>query len=317
MVELVGERDLPAQTLDGYKMGLMATAGLVSDLKLVQYYGADGIGLYRTEFPFMARSTLPTEEEQYRIYRTMVEGTDGKPVHIRTLDVGGDKSIPYMNLPEEENPFLGWRSIRMFMEKVDIFKTQIRAILRAARHGPVGILIPMVTILEEVLGVRRLIEESKRELETSKIPFNPDVPLGLMIEVPSAAHLSNRLARVADFFTIGTNDLTHMNPSVLNLIAMTTQSAREAGISVGICGEVAADPLWTPLLIGLGVTVFSMNSASIPLIKRSIRSIRREDCMRAARRALKADTSSEVRRIMSRFEQIIQTEVMFHPTELH
>lgn len=335
MVELVSEKDLPAVTLDGYRVQLMGNAGLVSDLKLVQYYGADGIGLYRTEFPFMARSSLPTEDEQYRIYRTMVEGTKGKPVNIRTLDVGGDKAIPYLDMPEEENPFLGWRSIRMFMEKADIFKTQIRAILRAARHGPVGILIPMVTILEEVHSVQNLIEECKEEMEDSKVPFNPDVPLGFMIEVPSAAHLSNKFARVADFLTIGTNDLVQyalavdrnnkrvahlydpMNPAVLNLIALATRAAREAGIPVGICGEVAADPLWTPLLIGLNVGVLSMNSASIPIIKRSIRLLHRDDCLRAARRALRAGSSAEVRRILSRFEQIIETEVIFHPAELH
>jgi phosphotransferase system enzyme I (PtsP) len=335
MVELVSEKDLPAVTLDGYRVQLMGNAGLVSDLKLVQYYGADGIGLYRTEFPFMARSSLPTEEEQYRIYRTMVEGTGGKPVHIRTLDVGGDKAIPYLDMPEEENPFLGWRSIRMFLEKSDIFKTQIRAILRAACHGPVGILIPMVTILEEVHGVKALLEECKTELEADQLSFNPDAPLGFMIEVPSAAHLSEKLVREADFLTIGTNDLVQyalavdrnnkrvahlydpMNPAILNLISMTARAAFNAGIPVGVCGEVAADPLWTPLLIGLGIGVFSMNSASIPVIKRSIRLLRREDCLRAARRALKADSSAEVRRIMSRFEQIIETEVLFHPSEKH
>jgi len=335
MVELVSEKDLPAVTQDGYGVQLMANAGLVSDLKLIQYYGADGIGLYRTEFPFMARSMLPTEDEQYKIYKTMVEGADGKRVNIRTLDVGGDKAISYLHMPEEENPFLGWRSIRMFLEKTDIFKTQIRAILRAACHGSVGILIPMVTILEEVHGVQILIEESKKELEAAKISFDPDVPLGFMIEVPSAAHLADHLAREADFFTIGTNDLVQyalavdrnnkrvahlydpMNPAVLNLIAMTTRAARKAGIPAGICGEVAADPLWTPLLIGLDVSVLSMNSASIPIIKRSIRLIRKEDCLKAAHRALKADSSTEVRRILSRFEQVIETEVIFNPAELH
>jgi phosphotransferase system enzyme I (PtsI) len=283
----------------------------------------------------MARSILPTEDEQYRIYRNMVEGAGGKPVKIRTLDVGGDKSIPYLNLPEEENPFLGWRSIRMCLEKADIFKTQLRAILRAARHGPVSILIPMVSTLEEVLGVKRLIEETRRELERAKVPFSTSVPLGLMIEVPSAAQLAGKLAREVDFFSIGTNDLTQytlavdrnnkrvahlynpMNPAVLKLIAMTTRAAREAGIPVAACGEVAADPIWTPLLIGLGVTEFSMNAASIPLIKRSIRLIRQEDCLRAARRALKAGTSAEVRRIISRFEQMISEQVVFQPAEIH
>jgi phosphoenolpyruvate-protein phosphotransferase len=311
----------------------MSNAGLLSDLKFVDYYGADGIGLYRTELPFMARSILPTEDEQYRIYRNMVEGMGGKPVKIRTLDVGGDKTIAYLNLPVEENPFLGWRSIRMCLEKVDIFKTQLRAILRAARHGPVSIMIPMVSTLEEVLGVKKLIEESCRELERAKIPYNGSVPVGLMIEVPSAALLAGKLAREVDFLSIGTNDLTQyalavdrnnervsnlydpMNPAVLNLIAMTTKAARDAGIPVAVCGEIAADPVWTPLLIGLGATELSMNAASIPLIKRSVRLVRQEDCRRAARRALKAGTSAEVHRIMSRLEQMISERVLFKSSE--
>lgn len=335
VVELVREKELPAVTLDGVKVDLMANVGLLSDLKFMDYYGADGIGLYRTELPFMARSILPTEDEQYRIYRSMVEGAKGKMVNIRTLDVGGDKTIPYLNFPVEENPFLGWRSIRMCLEKVDIFKTQIRAIMRAARHGAVSILIPMVSTLEEVKGIKRLLEESRVELKSSKIPHNSSVHVGLMIEVPSAALLAGTLVREVDFLSIGTNDLTQytlavdrnnkrvahmydpMNPAILNLISITAKAARDRGVPVAVCGEIAADPLWTPLLIGMGIVELSMNASSIPLIKRSIRLIRHEDCLRAARRALKAGSSAEVRRIMSRFEKMIQTEVVFQPTELH
>ncbi len=335
VVELVSEKELPAVTLDGYKVDLMANVGLLSDLKFIEYYGADGIGLYRTELPFMARSILPTEDEQYRIYRRMVEGAMGKMVNIRTLDVGGDKSIPYLSFPAEENPFLGWRSIRMYLEKADIFKTQIRAIMRAGRHGQVSIMIPMVSSFDEVKGVQRLIEESRVELKSSRIPHNSTVRVGLMIEVPSAALLAGKLAREVDFLSLGTNDLTQytlavdrnnkrvahmydpMNPAVLNLISITARAAKEANIPVSVCGEIAADPLWTPLLIGLGIEELSMNTSSIPLIKRSIRLIRHDDCLRAARRALKASTSAEVRRIMSRFEKMIQTEVVFHPAEVH
>lgn len=335
VVELVSEKELPAVTLDGYKVDLMANVGLLSDLKFIDYYGADGIGLYRTELPFMARSILPTEDEQYRIYRSMVEGAKGKMVNIRTLDVGGDKNIPYLNFPVEENPFLGWRSIRMCLEKGDIFKTQIRAIMRAARCGPVRILIPMVSSLEEVMGIRKVIEECRMELKSSKTPHNSSVPVGLMIEVPSAALLAGKLAREVDFLSIGTNDLTQytlavdrnnkrvahlydpMNPAILNLISMTARAAREGGIPIAVCGEIAADPLWTPLLIGLGIAELSMNASSIPLIKRSIRLIRHADCQRAARRALKTGTSADVRRIMSRFEKMIQTEVVFQPAEKH
>jgi phosphotransferase system enzyme I (PtsP) len=335
VVELVSERDLPAVTMDGFKVTLMANVGLLSDLKFIDYFGAEGIGLYRSELPFMARSILPTEDEQYRIYRNMVEGAGGKMVNIRTLDVGGDKSISYLNLPVEENPFLGWRSIRMCLEKGDIFKTQIRAIMRAARHGPASILIPMVSTLDEVKGVQRFIEDARMELKLSNIPHNSSLLLGLMIEVPSAALLAGKLAREVDYLTIGTNDLTQytlavdrnnknvahmydpMNPAMLNLISATARAAREANIPVAVCGEIAADPLWTPLLIGLGIGGLSMNASSIPLIKRSIRLIRHEDCVRAARRALKTGTSADVRRIMSRFEKMIQAEVVFQPKELH
>ena len=223
----------------------------------------------------------------------------------------------------------------MCLEKADIFKTQIRSIMRAARHGPASILIPMVSTLEEVMGIRRLMEESRMELKSSKIPHNSSVQLGLMIEVPSAALLADKLAREVDFLSMGTNDLTQytlavdrnnkrvahiydpMNPAILKLISISSRAAREAGIPIAVCGEIAADPLWTPLLIGLGIDELSMNASSLPLIKRSIRLIRHADCLRAARRALKAGTSADVRRIMSRFEKMIQAEVVFQPTELH
>ena len=333
MVELVRERDLPAVTLDGYRVELLANVGLISDLKLTSFYGAEGIGLYRTEIPFLARNMIPEEDEQYRIYRRMVEGAMGKPVTIRTLDVGGDKNVPYLKIPKEENPFLGWRSIRMCLEKVDIFKIQIRAILRAAVHGSVNLMIPMISSMEEVHRVKTLIEESIRELDASRVPHRSGVPVGIMIEIPAAAHLADRLAKEVDFFSIGTNDLTQyalavdrnnrkvahlydpMNPAVLSLIQMTTKAARDNGIPVGVCGEIASLPLWTPLLLGLGVTDLSMNAAAIPLVKRSIRLIKYQDCQRAARRAIKASTSSEVRRILSRFETMIKTQVYFSPRE--
>jgi phosphotransferase system enzyme I (PtsP) len=333
VVELVKEKDLPAVTLDGREVGLLANVGLLSDLKLTNFYGADGIGLYRTELPFLARNVLPEEDEQYRIYRKMVEGTGGKPVTIRTLDVGADKNIPYLDLTAEENPFLGWRSIRMCLERVDIFKTQLRAIMRSARHGMVRILIPMISSMEEIYRVKDLIGESAKELEKSGTPHNSHVPVGVMVEVPSAALLAGKLAKEVDFFAIGTNDLTQytlavdrnnrkvahlydpMNPAILSLISMTAKAARDAGIPVAVCGEIASQPIWTPLLIGLGVTELSMNAASIPFVKRSLRLIKYEDCHRAARRALKANTSAEVRRILSRFEKMINTKVYFSPKE--
>ena len=333
VVELVSEKDLPAETLDGYRVELMANVGLLSDLKLVHFYGAAGIGLYRTELPFIARNILPTEDEQYRIYRRMIEGAKGKMVTIRTLDIGGDKNIPYLKFPPEENPFLGLRSIRMCLEKLDVFKVQLRAVLRAARHGKVKLLIPMISSMEEIIKVKTIISETVQELEKTKVPFNSKVPLGVMIEIPSAVHLARKLAKEVDFFSIGTNDLIQyalavdrnnkkvahlydpMNPAILNLIHMTSRAAKEAGIPVAVCGEVAADPLWTPMLIGLGINEFSMNAAAIPLVKRAVRLIKQEDSTRAARRALKVGTTAEVRRILTRFEHLITTEILYSPQE--
>lgn len=333
VVELVKEKDLPAVTLDGVTIDLMANVALLSDLKIANFYGADGIGLYRTELPFIARGILPTEDEQYRIYRRMVEGMNGRPVTIRTLDIGADKNLPYLTFGQEENPFLGFRSVRMCLEKVDIFKTQLRAILRAACHGPVSILIPMASSLEEIQRVRVLIQESVTELDASRTRHSPDIPLGIMIEVPSAALLAGKMAKEVDFFSIGTNDLTQytlavdrnnrrvahlydpMNPAVLNLISLASRAARDSGSPIAVCGEIASEPLWTPLLIGLGISELSMNASSIPLVKRSVRLVKMADCQRAARRALKAGTSAEVRRILSRFEQMIASQVVYSPKE--
>ncbi|UCF31946.1 MAG: phosphoenolpyruvate--protein phosphotransferase [bacterium] len=333
LVELVSEKDLPSVTLDGVKIHLMANVALLSNLKLVNFYGADGIGLYRTELPFIARQVLPNEDDQYRIYRSMVEGMKGKPVTIRTLDVGADKNIPSLHPGQEENPFLGFRSIRMCLEKVDVFKTQLRAILRAARHGPVRVLVPMISSMEEIYRIKTLVRESIKELEMARTRHNSDIPLGIMIEVPSAAQLAGKMAKEVDFFSIGTNDLTQytlavdrnnrrvahlydpMNPAVLNLINMAAKAARETGLPISLCGEIASQPIWTPLLIGMGITELSMNASAIPLVKRSVRLIKMEDCQRAARRALKAGTSAEVRRILSRFEQMVSSQVIYTPRE--
>ncbi len=317
--ELVSEKALPAVTRDGARVILMANAGLLSDLKLVHFYGAEGIGLYRTEFPFFARKGIPSEDDQYRIYRKMVEGAEGKSVTIRTLDAGGDKEVPALGIPDEENPFLGWRAIRVCLEKVDLFKDQLRAVFRAASHGPVKLLLPMVSSLEEVLKAKAIIAETLAELAAARVPFSAEVPLGLMIEIPSAALIAPRLAKEVDFFSIGTNDLTQytlavdrsnkkvahlfnpMHPAVVQLMAATARAAEEAGIPVSVCGEVAADPAWAPLLVGLGYTELSMNPASIPLVRRAVRSFSREEAAKAVRRALKAGSAEEVRKLLARF----------------
>jgi phosphotransferase system, enzyme I, PtsP len=316
---LVSEKDLPSVTADGCRISLLANAGLLSDLRLIHFYGAEGVGLYRTEFPYFARKGLPSEEEQYRIYRKMVEGAEGKPVTIRTLDAGGDKELAALGIPPEENPFLGWRAIRLCLGRMDIFTDQLRAIYRAANHGPVKLLIPMVSSLEEVLRVKAVLAETLSELAAARIPHNPEVPLGVMIEIPAAALIAPRLAREVDFFSIGTNDLTQyalavdrnnkkvahlfnpMNPGVIQLMALTARAAGEAGIPVSVCGEVASDPAWAPLLVGMGFTELSMNPASIPLVRRAVRALSREEAARAARKALKAGTVADVQKLLAKF----------------
>jgi phosphotransferase system enzyme I (PtsP) len=289
--ELESLRNLPAETRDGRRIALYANVGLVGDLELGVRHGAEGVGLYRTELPFLTYRQLPTEEEQLQLYTRVIRVMDGCPVTIRTLDLGADKYPPYMRLPREENPFLGWRSIRISLEMADLFKQQLRAILRAGALGRVRILFPMISSVEEIRRAKELLEEAKAELKAEGREFDSGIKVGIMIEVPSAIWLANQLIREVDFFSIGTNDLIQyllavdrnnrkvaslyepLHPAVLAAIHEAVQAAKGAGKWVGMCGEMAADPLCTLVLLGMGLDDLSMEPFFVPVVKRVVRSV--------------------------------------------
>ncbi|TXT46394.1 MAG: phosphotransferase system enzyme I PtsI [Spirochaetes bacterium] len=277
-------RDIPAATKDGCRIHLMANIEVPEEANLVNEQRADGIGLFRSEFLFLG-GHVPGEESQYKAYRKVVEAMDGKPVTIRTMDIGGDKVLPEFGAQDEKNPLLGWRAIRFCLSKTDIFRTQLRAILRASLHGDVRIMFPMISTMEELIKARGILEEAQWECRSRGYEVPSDLKAGIMIEVPSAALCADTLARSADFFSIGTNDLTQYtmavdrgnekvaylhdpyNPAVLRLITMTIESARKANIEVGLCGEMGGDPTGAVLLVGLGLRELSMSAASIPAVK--------------------------------------------------
>lgn len=311
--ELDALHDLPAETIDGKRIRLFANIALVADLPLVTRHGADGVGLYRTEFPFLTYREFPTEDEQFGLYARVVQALDGMPLTIRTLDVGADKYPEYLHLDREENPFLGWRSIRISLETPALFKMQLRAIFRAGALGPVRIMLPMISGLEELRRSRELIDETKAELVRDGLDFDPTIPVGIMIEVPSAVALATQLIREVDFFSIGTNDLIQyllavdrnnhkvaplyqpLHPAVLKAIRDTVQAARSAGKWVGLCGEMASDPLSALVLVGLGIDDLSMGPFYVPLMKRMIRSISFVETQDVATEALRKTTVKEVK----------------------
>ena len=287
---------LPAVTADGVEISLQANVTITADVSLAVRYRADGIGLFRTELPFLIAGRLLTEEEQFTIYKTIVESMKEKVVTIRTLDLGGDKFLPFQGVEEESNPFLGWRSIRISLQEKDVFKIQLRAILRASAHGKVRILFPMISSLEEILEIRNVLNETKGELEKEGVPFDKNIQMGIMIEVPSAAILSDRLAEYVDYFSIGTNDLIQytlavdrnnekvakfyqpLNPAILNLIFRTIQAAKKAGISVALCGEMAGNPFYTAMLLGFGLRQFSMSPLMLTEVKERVRAVSIGEC---------------------------------------
>jgi phosphotransferase system enzyme I (PtsP) len=290
-LELEDIREAQAVTTDGHRVNLYANVGLFGDLHFADLHGAEGVGLYRTEFPFLSYKDFPNEEEQLALYRKVIERMAGRPVTIRTLDLGADKYPSYLTIGREENPFLGWRSIRISLELPEIFKAQLRAILRAGASGQVRILFPMISSLEELRRVKELLEEARQELDESGQPFDRAMPVGIMIEVPAAVWIAPRLIEEVDFFSIGTNDLIQyllavdrnnskvaplyepLHPAVLAAVADIAQAAKDAGKMVGMCGEMASDPLCTLPLIGMGLDDLSMGPFFIPVIKRFIRSV--------------------------------------------
>ncbi|TBL78269.1 phosphoenolpyruvate--protein phosphotransferase [Paenibacillus thalictri] len=279
---------LPAQTEDGVMMHLAANISSVKELDLVVKNGATGVGLFRTEFLYMDRDSLPKEDEQFEVYKQVAERMGNKQVIIRTLDIGGDKNLHYISLPEEENPFLGYRAIRISLDREDLFKTQLRAILRASHYGNVKIMYPMISSISEVRAANSILEKAKSELTEENIPFKNNLEVGVMIEVPAAALIADLLADEVQFFSIGTNDLVqyvlavdrmneaiaHMydpyHPAVLRLLKLTVEAAHRQGIPVSVCGEMAGDIRALPLWLGLGITDLSMSAQSILKVKNSI-----------------------------------------------
>ena len=301
-----------AVTVDGHKVELWGNIGSPEDIDAVLEAGATGVGLYRTEFLFMNSDHLPTEEEQYKAYRVVAEKLQGKPVTIRTMDIGGDKELPYMDLPKELNPFLGWRAIRISLVKQDIFKTQLRAILRASAYGQVKIMYPMVTSINEVRKANEILDECRKELDEIGKKYDKDIKVGIMVETPSVAIISYKFAKEVDFFSIGTNDLTQyflavdrgnelvaslydsFNPAVLEAIQKVIDAGHDRNISVSMCGEFAGDRRATELLLGMGLDAFSMSASSVLQVKKKIRNSSYEKAQKYRDEILALNTPEEV-----------------------
>lgn len=311
--ELQKTADADAVTTDGVRITIRANVDLPDEAEFAARSGAKGVGLMRTEFLVVGRTTMPDEEEQYRAYSKVVEAFGGEPVTIRTFDIGGDK-LPIGGFPHEANPFLGWRAIRMCLDEADLFKVQLRALLRAGTHGDVRIMLPLVVTLDEVTATRALLKECIRELESRNVSFRRDVSVGVMIETPAAAIGADTFAEDAEFFSIGTNDLvqytlavdrgnanmaqryTPLHPSVLRLIRHIGRVGSDSGLEVCVCGEMASEPLMAFVLVGLGIRQLSVNPRSVPLIKRVIRGISESFAREAADAALRSKTADEARR---------------------
>ncbi|EPL2459852.1 phosphoenolpyruvate-protein phosphotransferase PtsI [Escherichia coli] len=317
--ELAKLKDLPAITLDGHQVEVCANIGTVRDVEGAERNGAEGVGLYRTEFLFMDRDALPTEEEQFAAYKAVAKACGSQAVIVRTMDIGGDKELPYMNFPKEENPFLGWRAIRIAMDRKEILRDQLRAILRASAFGKLRIMFPMIISVEEVRALRKEIEIYKQELRDEGKAFDESIEIGVMVETPAAATIARHLAKEVDFFSIGTNDLTQytlavdrgndmishlyqpMSPSVLNLIKQVIDASHAEGKWTGMCGELAGDERATLLLLGMGLDEFSMSAISIPRIKKIIRNTNFEDAKVLAEQALAQPTTDELMTLVNKF----------------
>ena len=317
--ELAKLKDLPAVTLDGHKVDVVANIGTIRDCEGAHRNGAEGVGLYRTEFLFMDRDQLPSEEEQFIAYKEVVEAMEGRLVVLRTMDIGGDKELPYLNLPKEMNPFLGWRAVRIALDRREILHAQLRAVLRASAFGKLAVMFPMIISVEEIRELKSVLETLKAELRAEGKAFDENIQVGVMVETPSAAVNAKFLAKEVDFFSIGTNDLTQytlavdrgnelishlynpMSPSVLGLIKQVIDASHVEGKWTGMCGELAGDERATLLLLGMGLDEFSMSAISVPRIKKLIRHVNYQEVKALADEALQKPTSAEIEQLIQAF----------------
>ena len=317
--ELEKYKNEKAITKDGHQVELLANIGGPQDIQIVIDNTAEGVGLLRSEFLYMDAKDFPSEEEQFEAYKKIAESLENKRLVIRTLDIGGDKDLKYMKLPKEENPFLGYRAIRIYLDNVDLFKVQLRAILRASNYGNVAIMLPMISSIEELRKSKEIIEEVKQELKTKNIKFNENIEVGIMVEIPSSAVLADEFAKECDFFSIGTNDLiqytiavergnekvadlySHYNPAVIRLIKSAIDGAHKNGILCGMCGEAAGDVKFIPLLVGLGLDEFSMNANKILKTRKLITDLDFNQCKKLAGDVLQIDSTEEVKKLLEKF----------------
>ena len=317
-------KELPAQTMDGKRVFILANLELSTEIQNLQKYGAEGVGLYRTEFLYMNRLDLPSEQEQFEAYKRVVETLAPRPVTIRTLDLGGDKFISSVQIPREMSPFLGMRAIRFCLERPDIFKTQLRAILRASAFGRIQMMYPMISGVGELRQANAILNDVKRNLRDEHISFDDQMKVGVMIEVPSAVMMADLLAKESSFFSIGTNDLiqytlavdrvnektAHLyeptHPGVLRMIQKAIEAGHNEGIHVGLCGEMASDPVLAFLLLGLGLDEFSMSPSSILTVKKMIRGLRFSDVKRVTEEAMELSTGQEIEEhVSARLRQLL------------
>ena len=329
---LVLNRDEPAQSADGAQIELLANINNPSDAQAAEKVGASGVGLFRTEYLFLTHQDVPDEEEQYQYYRQVIEDSPNRVVTIRTLDLGGDKTVPYLGRRNEANPFMGWRSIRLSFEHPRLFERQIRAILRAGRHGRVSMLFPMITTLEELRHVNRLVEETRRNLRREGVPFGEDVKTGVMIEVPAAAICIDAILRETDFVSIGSNDLIQylvaadrdnpkvahlcepLSPAIFRILQMVLDACQRTGTPITVCGEMAGQPRSVLALFGMGLRRFSMSPAFIPTVKALLASVTTTQAERFAHQILQLKTSEEIRAYLTaRLHEVSSALEVFDP----
>ncbi len=317
--ELAKLKDLHAETTDGHRVEVCGNIGTVKDCDGIIRNGGEGVGLYRTEFLFMDRTALPTEDEQYQAYKEVAEAMNGQAVIIRTMDIGGDKDLPYMDLPQEMNPFLGWRAVRISLDRREILRDQLRGILRASAHGKLRIMFPMIISVEEIRELKAAIEEYKAELRAEGHAFDEEIEIGVMVETPAAAAIAHHLAKEVSFFSIGTNDLTQytlavdrgnemishlynpLSPAVLTVIKQVIDASHAEGKWTGMCGELAGDERATLLLLGMGLDEFSMSGISIPKVKKIIRNSSFAEVKAMAEEALSLPTAAEIEAVVEKF----------------